>query len=208
MHKKLMIIGASGHGKVVADVAKEIHKYEEICFLDDNELRETCVGYSIVGNVKDAKHYIDKADFFVAIGNADVRKKIMIQLLDNNANFATLIHPKACIGSRVMIGKGTVVMAGAIINAESVIGEGCIINTCASVDHDCSLGDYVHIAVGAHLCGTVSIKEETWVGAGATVKENINICNKCMIGAGAVVIKNLEIPGIYVGVPAKRLDDK
>lgn len=205
MHKKLIIIGASGHGKVVVDIAEQLHKYEEIVFLDDNDSLDKCMGYPVVGKSDRMEEYLNVADFFVAIGNAKIRKKVMKQLQERNASIVTLIHPATVIGSHVTIGEGTVVMAGAVINPDTQIGNGCIINTCASVDHDCQIGDYVHVAVGAHVCGTVIIGESTWIGAGATIKNNVNVCSDCMIGAGAVVVKNIEQRGTYVGIPACRI---
>ena len=204
MHYKLIIIGASGHGKVCADIALKLQKYDEILFLDDDKNIKECMGFPVVGKSTDAEQYINEADFFVAIGNGKIRKKVTEQLKDMKANVTTLIHPMAVVGSCVTIGRGTVVMAGAVVNPDSNIGQGCIINTCASVDHDCKLEDYVHVSVGAHVCGTVEIGEGTWIGAGATVKNNVNICNDCMIGAGAVVVKDIEEAGTYVGVPARR----
>lgn len=204
MHNKLIIIGASGHGKVCADIALKLQKYDEILFLDDDENIKECKGFPVVGKSTDAEQYINEADFFVAIGNGKIRKKVTEQLVKLGANITTLIHPAAVIGSEVTIGEGTVVMAGAVINPDSTIGQGCIINTCASVDHDCKLEDYAHLSVGAHVCGTVEIGECTWIGAGATVKNNVKICNDCMIGAGAVVVKDIEEAGTYVGVPARR----
>lgn len=204
MYKKLVIIGASGHGKVVADIALKLQKYDEIVFLDDNEEVKECMNFSVVGKSSDAKYYIDEAEFVVAIGNAEIRRKITEQLLEMNAIVVTLVHPMAVIGNNVTIGKGTVVMAGAVINSDSTIGQACIINTCASVDHDCRLGDYVHVSVGAHVCGTVKIGENTWVGAGATISNNLNVCGDCMIGAAAAVVNDIEEAGTYVGVPARR----
>lgn len=203
MHKKLIIIGASGHGKVVADIAEKLHRYKEIAFLDDNDSLDECMGYQIVGKSDRVQEYLNFADFFVAIGNAKIRKKIMQQLQDIKASIPTLIHPAAVIGSRVTIGEGTVVMAGAVINSDTQIGSGCIINTCASVDHDCRIGDYVHVAVGAHVCGTVNVEECTWIGAGAIVKNNVDICSDCMIGAGATVTTTIDKRGVYIGTPAK-----
>ena len=199
--KKLGIIGASGHGKVIADIAKK-NGYSEISFFDDNENIHECGSYPVTG--KSAEARIFDGDIIVGIGNAAIRKKIqeMLQV----EKLVTLIHPDAVIAEDVVIGVGTVVMAGAVVNSGVQIGNGCIINTCSSVDHDCILGDYVHIAVGSHLCGTVSVGSETWIGAGAIVSNNVAICSNCMIGAGAVVVKNLVKVGIYIGIPAKRID--
>lgn len=192
---RLTIIGASGHGKVVAEIAK-LNGYDEIVFLDDNTSVGFCEGYPVIGT-SDKK--VD-GDVFVAVGDSVVRERI-----SKGRKLVTLIHPSAIIAESVKIGAGTVVMPGAVINPGSVIGQGCIINTSSVVDHDCSLGNYVHIAVGAKLCGTVSVESQTWIGAGATVINNVKICGGCMIGAGAVVINNIAEKGTYVGVPAKKV---
>lgn len=194
---KLIIIGASGHGKVVADIAKH-NGYEEIVFLDDDELLRECAGYPVVGKSDSAP----EGEVFVAIGNAKIRKMLMERFSDRIQ--PTLIHPNAVIAEDVLIGEGTVVMAGAVVNSGSVIGKGSIINTCSSVDHDCIVADYVHVAVGAHLCGTVKVGESTWIGAGATISNNVSICGDCMIGAGTVIVKDIKEEGTYVGVPARK----
>ena len=200
MKKKLLIIGAGGHGKVVADVAKSMNKYDEISFLDDNTSKEFI--YPILGKVEDSFKYIDIYDFFVAIGNQSVRQSIMESL---NIDCVTLIHENAILGTDVKIGAGCVIMPGVVINTGTTIGKGVIVNTCSSIDHDCVINDYCHISVGAHVCGTVNIGIRTWIGAGATVINNISICNDCMIGAGAVVVKNISSTRTYVGVPATRI---
>lgn len=194
--KKLVIIGASGHGKVIADIAVK-NGYEEIVFLDDDESIKECAGFPVVGKSCEATRML--GDKIVAIGNAKIRERIQ----EGIKGVVTLIHPDAVVSRRVTIGTGSVVMAGAVINSDVVIGSGCIINTGASVDHDCRVGDYSHVSVGAHVAGTCEVGKRTWIGAGATVSNNVNICSDCMIGAGAVVIKDIEKPGTYVGVPVE-----
>lgn len=195
---RLVIIGASGHGKVIADIAI-LNGYTDIVFLDDDENIKTCAGFPVVGRVTDAVGMI--GDKIVAIGNAETRERIQSKL----DNVVTLIHPKAVISRRVQIGKGTVIMAGAVINSDSAIGDGCIINTGASLDHDCVIEDFAHVSVGAHIAGTVRIDKRAWIGAGAVVINNLNICGDCMVGAGAVVVRDISESGTYVGVPAEKI---
>ena len=199
--RKLAIIGASGHGRVVADIARR-NGYKEIVFLDDDDSIHECGSYPVIGKSPEAGT-ID-ADVIVGIGNADVRKQMQESIPDEK--LVTLIHPDVVVAEDVVIGKGTVVMAGAVINPGVRIGKGCIINTCSSVDHDCEVGNYVHISVGSHLCGIVTVGNGTWIGAGATVSNNVSICSDCMIGAGAVVVNDIKESGTYVGVPAGRID--
>ena len=194
---RLIIIGASGHGKVIADIAVR-NGYDNIAFLDDNAAIRECAGFPVIGKTADANQL--DGDKIVAIGNPAIREHIQ-----ETIPTATLVHPDAVISRRVTLGEGTVVMAGSVINSDAVIGKGCIINTGASVDHDCKIADYVHISVGAHVAGTCFIGKRTWVGAGATVSNNVSICEDCMIGAGAVVVRDIEESGTYVGCPAKRI---
>lgn len=186
--KRLVILGAGGHGRVAADIAGK-NGYDSIAFLDDT--KKTCGRYPVMGESARFSEY--DCDFFVAIGNPQVRRRMQEMLLTAGKQVTTLIHPSAVIGEDVTLGTGTLVAAGAVINPG------------ASVDHDCVLEDFVHIAVGAHVAGTVSVGAGTWIGAGATVSNNLQICGGCMIGAGAVVIKSITESGTYVGVPAEKI---
>lgn len=196
---RLIIIGASGHGKVVADIAKR-NGYTDIVFLDDDKEIIECGDYPVIGNTKNAPN----GDLFIAIGNAFTRLKLWDRF--KGRTFPTLIHPDAVIADGVKIGDGTVVMAGVVINPGVRIGNSCIINTSSSIDHDCTIGNYSHISVGTHLCGTVLVGDYSWIGAGATVSNNVSICSKVTIGAGAVVVKNIEEQGTYIGVPARKME--
>lgn len=198
---RLVIIGAGGHGKIVADIALK-NGYSDICFVDDNAVGE-CLGFPIIGTSACIESQNDDmTDFVIGIGNNYVRKKVAEV---HDVPWVTLIHPSAQIGANVSIGRGTVVMANAVINVSATIGLHCIINTGAIVEHDNVIEDYVHLSPGAVLGGTVRIGELTHVAIGATVRNNINICRECMIGAGAVVVKSIEESGTYVGVPVWRM---
>lgn len=204
MKDRIMIIGAGGHGKVVADIAR-LNGYKEILFLDDDLSRKTNGRYQVVGTGNDIDRYKEKYDFFVAVGDNDIREKITVKLSEMNIEQPILIHPSATVDETVKIGEGTVIMANAVINADSKIGRGCIINTSATVDHDCIIDDYVHISPGVHIAGTVQIGRKTWIGAGSTVINNVTICEKCIVGAGSVVIKDIAEYGTYVGLPARKV---
>ena len=159
-----------------------------------------------IGKLEDAYKYIDCYDLFVAIGNNNIREIIQERLESSGASVPILIHPSSIIGNEVQIGVGTVVMAGTVINCCTKIGKGCIINTGSTIDHDNRINNYVHISPGAHTAGTVTIGKGTWLGIGSKVSNNLNIINGCKIGAGAVVIRDITEAGIYVGIPARRLE--
>lgn len=205
MQKKVIILGASGHAKVIADIVKKNNDIL-IGFLDDNlEIQNKIIFDSkkVLGTIEDVYKYSD-CYFIVGIGNNKVRK--MISNKYSYLKWYTAIHPSAVIANEVEIGEGTVIMAGTVINTGTKIGKHCIVNTSSSLDHDNILEDYVHISPGSHLAGTVRIGEETWICAGVTVVNNINIGKNNIIGAGATVIKSiLEENSTYVGVPVKKI---
>lgn len=205
MSDQLIIIGASGHGKVVADIALKMNKWNSIVFLDDDKSKKTCLGFEVVGKFSDAHFYIDKADFFVAIGSNTTREKLQSSLEKQGASMATLIYPSAIVGIDVAIGNGTVIMAGVVINSSTRIGKGCIINTSATLDHDNAIEDYVHVSPGTKIAGTVKVGKGTWLGIGSVVSNNVKITSECIVGAGAVVVKDIIEPGIYVGVPVRKI---
>lgn len=203
---RLILIGASGHGKVCVEIARLLG-YDEILLLDENREKKECGGYPIVGVEDDFEKFVDNATFFfVSIGNMQIRKRIQERIKIAGGKIATLIHPKGIISKDVKIGIGSVVMAGAVINPGTILHEGVIVNTSSSIDHDCVIGLYSHIAVGSHICGSVHIGNNTWIGAGTTVSNNLSICDDCMIGAGALVVQDITIAGTYVGVPVQKRD--
>jgi len=206
MNKKLLIIGASGHGKVVADIALQMNKWQSVSFLDDDETIKESMGIEVIGKAMDAINYISEYDIFVAIGNNKIRERIQNELEIKGASIPTLIHPNAVIGVQVVLDLGTVVMAGVVINCCTKIGKGCIVNTGATIDHDNLIEEYVHISPGAHLAGTVKVGKGTWLGIGSVVCNNVNIPSDCITGAGAVIVKNLNDAGTYVGVPVRKID--
>ena len=194
MDKKVVIIGASGHGRVVADIVKANNDIL-IGFLDDDNSK-LCLG-----KIDDYVNYLD-AFFVIAIGDSGLRREISNRL---NCKWYQAIHPSAVISPSASLGDGTVVMPNAVINANSRVGCHCIINTSSVLEHDNNIGSYVHISVGAKVGGGVAVGDSSWIGIGATITNNITICADCVIGAGAVVVKDISSPGVYVGVPAKPL---
>lgn len=201
MSKKLVIIGASGHGKVIADIALR-NGYEIVGFLDDNDALEEIVGFPVLGGVSEIPRYQMECEFIIAIGSNQIREMIAKQYA---VKWAILIHPTAVIGMDVQIEVGTVVMANAVINPSARIGKHCIINTGAVIEHDNFLQDYVHVSPNATLAGTVHVGERVHVGVGVCVKNNTSIAADVTIGAGAAVVKDITEAGVYVGVPTRRM---
>jgi len=195
MSKKIAIYGASGHGKVVADIAKA-NGYDEIIFIDDGD-------NDFLSFEKFFKLY--KNSLFVALGIGDnkIRKAIFFKLQEKNIKIATLTHPSVTISPSVKIGEGSVVMPGVVINSDAFIGKGVILNTSCVIEHDNFIGDFVHVSPNAALAGNVKIGDLTHIGIGSSVIQNINIGESSIIGAGAAVVNKIPSFSLAVGVPAK-----
>lgn len=205
---RLVLIGASGHGRVCAEIAEEMRRYQDLLFLDDDRSLKSCGRYPVMGVSEDVTRFLsDDTEFFISIGNNGIRERIQERVMESGGRMATLVHPCSTISSTASLGAGVAVMAGNVINAGARVGDGVIVNTCSSIDHDCEIGEFCHVAVGAHICGTVSVGIRSWIGAGAVISNNLSVCADCMIGAGAVVVSDIEMAGTYVGVPARRAGD-
>ena len=202
MSRPIIIIGAGGHAKVIADILLKSGE-ELLGFLDDAAQGTVYGAYTVLGKVAECERYADKARFIIAIGNNAVRRRIAQQYA---LEWASAIHPSAQIALGVTIGEGTVVLANAVINSDTVIGRHGIINSAAVVEHDNVLGDFVHIAPHATLCGVVTVGDNTHVDAGATIARVVKVCADCSIGVGSAVDRDITQPGRYSGVPATRVD--
>lgn len=191
---KVYLYGASGHAKVVMDIARLAY-YEVPCLIDDNSQVTELAGIPVIHNAGDLSPII------VTIGDCKIRKLIVQRL--GNRQYLTVVHPNAVKAESVNIGYGTVVMAGAIMNPYVTVGNHCIINTGASLDHDVKIGDFVHIAPHCTICGGSEVGEGTWVGSGSTIIQGIHIGKNCFIGAGSVVVKDIPDNSLCYGNPAK-----
>lgn len=201
------MIGAGGHGKVIADLVCRCGD-KIFGFLDDNEKADT-FGYLYLGTVSAYTTYIGQASFIIAIGDNRTREAIVQKLsMQTKLKWKTYIHPSAQIGNEVYIGKGSVVLANSTINAYTHIGEHCIINTGAIIEHDNQIGDYVHVAPRAVLGGNVRIGKNTQVGIGAIVRNNLQIAENSLLGAGTVAVRDIRESGVYIGIPAQRKKEK
>ncbi len=202
--KKLAILGASGHGKVVAEIA-ELTGWEEIVFFDDAFPKEKNIGmWQVQGTTDDLVSCADKfLSVIVAIGNNQIRLDKSKYLLSLGFILGRLIHPESIVSKYADIKAGTVVMAGAVVNPFTTIGLCSIINTSCSVDHDCVIGEGVHISPGVNVAGRVLIGDLSWLGAGSVVKQCVKIGSSVIVGAGAVVVNDIPNNLVVKGIPAK-----
>jgi sugar O-acyltransferase (sialic acid O-acetyltransferase NeuD family) len=195
VENELIIIGASGHGAVIADLA-EMSGYS-VFFWDDDDTK-IMQNYKVEKRVKKVPEF---CSIIIGIGSNSIRERISLEY--PSTKYVTLIHQRSIIAKTCKIGIGSVIIGGAIINNGAKIGDHCIINTAAVIDHDSVLSDFVHISPNATVCGNVVIGRGSWVGAGAVITQGIKIGKNCIIGAGCIIINDIPDNATVVGNPGK-----
>jgi len=203
----LLVVGAGGHGSVVADAAHEQGLWSQIAFLDDDPTAQLLMAdWPILGATDQSSEWLEKyTDLIVAIGDNTQRIQLIQKFKDQGFNIPVICHPTACVSAYAEIGMGSMLAAQCAVNAGSRLGRGCIINTGATIDHDNLLEDGVHVSPGAHLGGGVHVGTNSWIGIGASVREQTSIGSHVIVGAGAAVVDNV-VDNLQVGgVPARPL---
>ena len=206
---RLAVLGASGHGKVVADAA-ELAGWDEVVFIDDAWPERAQNGpWRVIGDTSALTGDAGTFDgVVVAIGNNRIRQAKQAELAAAGARLVSIIHPAAVVSKYAAVGIGSVVFANSVINACATVGEGCIVNTGSVVEHDCVVGDFAHISPNAVLAGGVKVGSLVWVGGCAAVRQLIEINEGAVVGMGAVVTKDVP-PGVTViGNPARILEPR
>jgi sugar O-acyltransferase (sialic acid O-acetyltransferase NeuD family) len=203
--KGLLIVGAGGHGKVVAETAEAAGGFRQIAFVDDRvaELNGS-MRWPVIGTLSDTAGLLQSyCAAVVAIGDAELRLEILDRLAMEGFALPVLCHPAAWVSPSASLGAGTVVFAQAVIQADAELGQGVIVNTSASIDHDCVLGDGVHVCPGANLGGGVRVGNGSWIGIGACVIQYVRIGENVTVAAGAAVIAGVGDGMTVGGVPAR-----
>ena len=197
MNKSIYIYGASGHGLVVADIAKACG-YDDIIFVDDGDNE-----YPTFEDIKKPNHI----PVAFGIGNNTIRAILFEKVRSRDFEIVSLIHPKAIISASTAIGKGTVVMPNVVVNAKATIGNGVILNSSCVVEHECMIEDFVHISPNAALAGDVKVGKCTHIGIGSNVIQGIMIGKSTVIGAGSIVVRNIGNFKKAYGNPCREIED-
>jgi len=197
MFKDIYIYGASGHGLVVADIAR-VCGYETIIFVDDGENEYVSFEDIELNN-----------DIPIALGVGDnfIREKLFEKVKEFDFHVVTLIHPSAIVSVSASLGNGVVVMPNVVINAKAKIGNGTILNSICVVEHECNIGAFSHISPNCALAGNVSVGKFTHIGIGSSVIQNISIGSSVIVGAGSVVVENIKDCKIAYGNPCKEMKE-
>ena len=203
---QLLIIGAGGHGCVLAELAQRIGSWASIKLFDEHREQPALqIDLEVFGKSSAFKSAARPHDFFL-VGLGENRRRLELLLsLRSFCQAATLVAPEAHVSPSCTIGTGTVIMPGAIVQTGVKIGEGCVLNSGCVVEHGVTLGDGVHVAPGACIGGDVTVGECSWIGIGASVVHGVSIASDVVVGAGGVVVESLSEAGTYAGVPTRRL---
>jgi len=205
----LLIIGSSGHSRVIIDIVEKLNVYNIIGLIDPfKTVGDTTFSYNILGDndvIPELLAKYNNLKFFVAIGDNYVRKIVSQNLFEKfrNIEFVTLIHPSAQIGIYVKIGIGVAIMAGVTINSNTIIHDFAILNTKSSIDHDCIIESFASIAPGAIIGGGCVIGNTSAISIGAILKHQIVVGSNSIVGAGALLLKDCSDNSVMYGTPAK-----
>jgi len=201
--RTLGVIGAGGHGKVVADVAERAG-WPEVVFLDARFSAGERVHshWPIVADPENAAS-LNCDGYFVAIGSSQARQQWCEWLLSQNLPLVSLVDPSAQVSQYATIELGVLIVAGAVVNVDCYLGLGSIVNTRACIDHDCQVGAYTHICPASALAGNVAVAAHSWIGIGSQVKQSVRIGEGVMVGAGATVVSDIGDHLTVVGTPAR-----
>ena len=199
----LLIFGAGGHGRVVADAALLSGRWRRVLASDRDPAR--CDGELLAGValLRPAEASAAATAVHVAIGNAASREKEAATLAPGM--LTSVAHPRASVSAQALVASGCFIAAQAVVAPGARLGTAVIVNHGAVVDHDVTVGDFSHIAPLAALGGGAQIGRRVLVGSGAAVLAGVRVGDDVVIGAGAVVIDHLAEPGVYAGIPARRL---
>jgi len=203
---KLILLGYSGHGFVLAEAAIELG-YKIIGYLEKKEKKNNPFNLSYLGYEEDFnllnKYIKDEIGFIIGIGDNKIRTKIFNRIKSLGGLVETIIHPKTFVSNYSNIGNGVFVSKNSVINPLSEIKNNCIINTSSTIEHECLISKSVHIAPGVVVLGNVQIGKNSFIGSNSTIKEGIKIGNNVLIGAGSVVLKDVPDNKLCYGNPAK-----
>ena len=211
--RKVFLIGASGHAKVIIDAVEKQGIYDIAYLVDDNPalIEAIVLGYRVIGGKEEllCEHVKSPIEFgFAAIGNNEARESLANWLLKMGFQLATVVHPSAQLAKDVRLGAGSAVMANAVINSGTTVGTNTIINTAATIDHDCDIGAAVHVGPGASICGGVKLGDKVLVGVGAAIIPGIKIGDFAIVGAGATVVHDVPAGICVGGTPARPIAAK
>ena len=205
----IVIVGAGGFGREVYLWAKDSFSEEQYKikgFLDDNSkaLDDYNVDIGVIGSI-DKYEIKEKDRFIIGIGTLEIKKQIVESLVHKGANFYTLIHPSAVIGTNVRIGKGCIICPNCILTNDITIGDFVFINASSTIGHDTIIGEYTSVNGKVEITGNVEVGVGCLFGVGAKVIPKRRIGDGATIGAGSVVIKNVPSSVTVFGNPAKSI---
>ncbi|MBT3169010.1 MAG: NeuD/PglB/VioB family sugar acetyltransferase [Candidatus Cloacimonetes bacterium] len=215
--KKVIIIGGTGNGSVIASAMVDANKrgadeWGFVGYLNDREpIGTTIEGYPVLGKLADAKKFITKNYYFInTIYRNDGQQK-RIKLFEDlqipDRLLANFIHPTAYVAPKVKLSAGCVVMPNVSLSSASIFGKCCLIMVNASIGHNCTIGNYCHFAAQSCLGSFVEVANGVHIGLNATIRENVKIGKYSTLGMGAVLLKNIADKEIWIGNPARKLRD-
>lgn len=206
--KRVLILGAGGHGRVVLDILLQAGRHDVVGFLDNNPaiIARRVDGIPVYGTIDELESLVTELGIdglIVAIGDNGTRRGLARRIDSAGLELINAIHPSATLATTVTLGRNVVICAGAVVCDHCQVGSSVILNTGCIVDYQTMIGEGSHICPGVRIAGRVKVEPGVFVGVGATVVPNVTLGCECIVGAGAVVIEDVPSLCTVVGVPAR-----
>jgi sugar O-acyltransferase (sialic acid O-acetyltransferase NeuD family) len=212
MKKRVVILGAGGFAREVADIFRDLGPdsgYEVLGFVDRDD---SCEGQLrndlyILGSMTDIG---DRTRLYAVAGSGDIepRKRQIAEMAEHGMQSVAVVHPSVIMSPFVKLGEGAIICAGTILTNNIIIGDHVVLNLGVTVGHDVTIGDCSVLSPGVHVSGWVTVGEECYIGTGAVVLPRVTIGRGATVGAGAVVTKDVRPGATVVGIPAKALQPR
>lgn len=206
----IVLLGGGGHCKSCIDVIEQSKLYKIVGILDMAEkLGQRILNYPIIGTDEEIEKFVSECpNFLITVGqieNPSARIKIYEKVKKAGGILPVIISKGAYVSSHAKVSEGSIIMNGAIINAGAKVGKACIINTKALIEHETEIGDFCHISTAANINGQVKVGNQSFIGSTTVVANNLNLCHKVTIGAGSQVLRDINLPGVYLGHPLRKI---
>ena len=211
--KRLAIIGSSDLAQLIAYHAVADKQYEVVGFYDDFKNHgDNIEGVVVLGKINNIENDYKAGKFDLLMSGIGYKymdlRKSSFEKLCKTIPFAKLIHSSCNVDGSATISSGCFLLPGCTLDRNVKLGENVLLNTGCVIAHDSTVDTHSFLSPAVAIAGFSSVGKCCNIGINTTIIDNIKVGDHVQTGGGAVVIESINEPGLYIGVPAKKIVDK